>query len=77
MIVHSVLSGLIAGFGYENSVLRVVLKSKDGLKAYDYNGVTEEDAGVFAQGLGKAFNYIKDKYKGVPVTGIRYFSEIG
>ncbi len=68
MLVHEVLSGVIAGFGYENGVLRVVLKGKTGLKAYDYIGVTQEDAGIFAQGLGKSLNYIKGKYKCTPVN---------
>lgn len=75
MVVHSVLSNFIAGFGYENSVLRVVLKGKEGLKAYDYYGVSVEDAGIFAQGLGKSLNYIKSKYKGVPVKDILYFDD--
>lgn len=74
MEAHSVISGTIAGFAYENGVLRVVFKGRNGLKAYDYCGVTAEDAGVFAQGLGKAVNYIKGKYgKGTLVTDHLYF----
>ena len=70
MEVHSVLSGLIAGFGYDEviGVLRVVIKCKAGLKTYDYYGVTKEDADIFAAGLGKALSYIKNKYKGEPVA---------
>ncbi|WP_273483664.1 hypothetical protein [Desulforamulus ruminis] len=75
MLVHSVLSSYIAGFGYENGTLRVVLKGKTGLKAYDYFNVTQEDAGIFAQGLGKSLNYIKGKYDCKPVTDKIYFSE--
>lgn len=77
MIVHSVLSGFIAGFGYENGVLRVVLKSKSGLKAYDYYGVSAEDAGTFTQELGKAYNsLIKPKYSHTEtaVTDLQYYS---
>ena len=70
MEVHSALSGIIEGFGYDEviGVLRVVIKGKAGLKTYDYYGVTKEDADIFAAGLGKALEYIKDKYKGEPVT---------
>jgi len=70
--VHSVLSNLIAGFGYENGTLRVVFKNG---KAYDYINVTQEDAGIFAQGLGKSLNHIKSKYECKPLDD--YFSEIG
>ena len=77
MEVHRVLSGIVAGFGYENDVLRVVLKGKDGYKAYDYLNVTAEDAGIFAHGLGKSLNYIKSKYQVEPVTDVVYFSEMG
>ena len=68
MFVHSVLSGPIAGFGYENGTLHIVIKGKTGLKAYDYFNVSVEDAGVFAQGLGKSLNHITRKYEGFPVT---------
>lgn len=77
MVVHSVISDLVAGFGYENDTLRVVVKTKFGLKAYDYLDVTLEDAGIFAQGLGKSLSYIKSKYVCKPVTDKLYFSEIG
>lgn len=74
MFVHKVLSNVIAGFGYENNVLRILIKSKDGktCAAYDYRNVSEEDVGYFAHNLGKALNYIKNKYHGEPVTGIKY-----
>lgn len=75
MLVHSVLSGVIAGFGYENGTLRIVIKGKSGLVAYDYCDVTQEDAGIFAQNLGKALTYIKKKYECKPVTDTIYFSE--
>jgi hypothetical protein len=77
MLVHKVLSSLVAGYGYENDTLRVVLKSSTGLKAYDYHGVTEEDAGNFTQGLGKSYTYIKRKYgdRCQLVTDVVYFSE--
>lgn len=75
MEVHKVISGFVAGFGYENNTLRVVIKTKSGLKAYDYLNVTAEDAGVFAQGLGKSISYIKSKYECKPVTANVYFSE--
>lgn len=72
MVVRKVFSGSVAGFGYENGTLRIVIKGKSGLKAYDYLSVTQEDAGIFAQGLGKSLNYIKGKYKCQPVTDIIY-----
>lgn len=75
MEVHKVISNLLAGFGYENNTLRVVLKTKSGLKAYDYLSVTAEDAGIFAQGLGKSLSYIKSKYECKSVTDKVYFSE--
>lgn len=75
MVVHKVISGPVAGFGYENGTLRIVIKGKIGLKAYDYLSVTQEDAGIFAQGLGKSLNYIKGKYKCEPVTDIIYYLE--
>ena len=72
MVVHSVFSGPVAGFGYENGTLRIVFKTKSGLKAYDYHGVTAEDAGEFTQGLGKSLKYIRQKYEGFPVEGFTY-----
>lgn len=75
MTVHKVLSGVVAGFGYENGTLRVVLKDKDGFKAYDYYNVTMEDAGIFAQNLGKALVYIKNKYEVSHVKDYLYFSD--
>ena len=77
MVVHKVLSGVVAGFGYENGVLRVVFNGKEGLRAYDYYGVTEEDAGIFAREMGKSLAYIKGKYACKPVTDTVYFSEMG
>jgi len=70
--VHSVISNAIAGFGYEAGTLRIVFK---GGKAWDYTGVTQEDAGYFAQNFGKALPYIKAKYKGDPVPGTFHVSE--
>ena len=70
MFVKNVLSGSkspIAGFGYDKTwcVLRIVIKPKkqgEPCDAYDYYGVTPEDAGIFAQGFGKSLEYIKEKY---------------
>lgn len=77
MLVHKVLSGVIAGFGYESGTLRVVIKGKNGLTAYDYSDVTQEDAGIFAQNFGTALAYIKKKYKDkcTRVTDMTYSSE--
>ena len=66
-MVHSVIGHLIAGFGYDEGTLRVVINGKNGeLKTYDYLNVTPEDAGVFAQEQGKALSYIKGKYECKP-----------
>ena len=67
MKVHKVISDVVAGFGYDRTFghLRVVLhpcEAGDPCAAYDYFGVSEEDAGIFTNGLGKKLNYIKQKY---------------
>lgn len=64
MVVHSVLSGIIKGVGYEAGTLRVVMKNG---KAYDYLDVSPEDHALFMQNFGKALNYIKSKYKCEPL----------
>ncbi|GIP57876.1 hypothetical protein J15TS10_16900 [Paenibacillus woosongensis] len=69
--VHSVLSGVIKGVGFEAGTLRVVMKSG---KAYDYLGVSPEDHALFMQNFGKALNVIKAKYECVPLGDI-YFPE--
>lgn len=71
MIVHSVLSGVIKGVGYENGTLRVVMKNG---KAYDYLAVTPEDHAFFMQNFGKALGVIKAKYECIPLGDI-YSSE--
>lgn len=71
MKVHSVLSGVIKGAGYENGTLCVVLK--DG-STYDYLGVSQEDHVLFMQNFGKSLNYIKAKYDCDP-KGKPYFSK--
>lgn len=71
MVVHSVLSGVIKGAGYEAGVLRVVLKNGT---AYDYLDVSPEDYAFFMQNFGKALNVIKEKYECKPLGKI-YFSE--
>jgi len=78
VFVHKVLSGAkspVAGFGYDKDTgtLRIVIKSKTGLNAYDYLNVSPEDAGVFAQGFGKSLNYIKGKYECNPLGDIYSF----
>lgn len=72
MVVHSALSSFIAGHGYEDGTLRVVIKDKDVLKAYDYIGVTAEEYSDFVHGLGKSLSSIKKKYPCKPVTDITY-----
>jgi hypothetical protein len=75
--VASVLSGFIAGTGYEADAVngcytvRIVFK-KDG-KAYDYKRVTYEDVCGLMQGLGKYYSSVfKHKYDGEPVKNWRY-----
>ena len=71
MLVHSVLSGVVKGVGYEAGTLRIVFKNG---KAYDYLNVSPEDHALFMQDFGKALHTIKAKYKCVPVTDIIYAS---
>lgn len=68
-MVHKVIDFLIAGFYYDKirRILRISIKGKNNeIRTYDYFDVTPEDAGIFAQGLGKSLNYIKGKYKFEP-----------
>lgn len=60
MLVHSVLSGVIKGVGYEAGTLRVVFKNGD---IYDYLNVSPEDHAFFMQNFGKALKLLNAKYR--------------